>query len=152
MIHLSSTLVMKRTLVILTVFAMIGVQTVSCKSPVNQPVDSSGTLEESLDSTPYDSIPRDVTLTDQQKTFVANNNTFTLKFLKMVNDADNSGKSFVYSPLSITHVLCMVNDAAESITREEMQNILGFSDKGIKEVNNFCKSLIDGLPKVDTSV
>ena len=95
---------------------------------------------------------RGITLTEQQKTFVANNNAFTLKFLKAMNDADKSGKSFVYSPLSITYVLSMVNAASEGTTRTEMQNTLGFGNREIKDVNDFCKTLIDGLPRVDTSV
>ena len=59
---------------------------------------------------------RGIALTEQQKTFVADNNAFTLHFLKAVNDGDNSGKSFVYSPLSITYVLSMVNAASEGAT------------------------------------
>ena len=46
-----------------------------------------------------------VMLTAAQKQFANDNNTFTLKFLKTVNEADQSGKSFIYSPLSITYVL-----------------------------------------------
>ena len=141
---------MKQTLVILTLFAIIGMQTVSCTTAVNQPDDS---VEEDLiiqeDSA---STSVDVTLTDQQKNYVADNNAFTLRFLKMVNDADNSGKSFVYSPLSITYVLSMVNAAAEGTTRTELQNTLGFGNGKINEVNEFCKTMIAGLPKVDTSV
>lgn len=95
---------------------------------------------------------RGITLTEQQKTFVANNNAFTIKFLKAMNDADKSGKSFVYSPLSITYVLSMVNTASEGATRMELQNTLGFGNGEIKDVNGFCKRLIDGLPRVDTSV
>ena len=131
---------------------MIGIQSVSCNTPVSQPVDSDEAMEEMVINEPYDSISRDVTLTDMQQNFVADNNAFTLKFLKMVNDADNSGKSFVYSPLSITYVLSMVNAAAEGTTRTELQNTLGFGNGEIKDVNGFCKTLIDGLPMVDTSV
>jgi serpin B len=95
---------------------------------------------------------RGIALTEQQKTFVADNNAFTLHFLKAVNDGDNSGKSFVYSPLSITYVLSMVNAASEGATRMELQNTLGIGNGEIKDVNGFCKRLIDGLPRVDTSV
>lgn len=140
---------MKQALVILTLFGIIGMQMVSCTT-VNKPVDSAE--EELIQEEDFASTPVDVTLTDQQKNFVADNNAFTLKFLKMVNDADKSGTSFVYSPLSITYVLGMVNDASEGTTRTELQHTLGFGDGEIKEVNGFCKSLIDGLPKVDTSV
>ena len=54
-----------------------------------------------------------IVLTERQKQFANDNNAFTLDFLKTVNETDHSGKSFVYSPLSITYVLGMVNDAAE---------------------------------------
>ncbi len=141
---------MKQALVILTLFGIIGMQMVSCTTTVNKPVDSAE--EELIQEEDFASTPVDVTLTDQQKNFVADNNAFTLKFLKMVNDADKSGTSFVYSPLSITYVLGMVNDASEGTTRTELQHTLGFGDGEIKEVNGFCKSLIDGLPKVDTRV
>ena len=53
-----------------------------------------------------------IQLTQGQKQFANDNNGFTLNFLKTVNDVDKSGKSFIYSPLSITYVLGMVNDAA----------------------------------------
>ena len=56
--------------------------------------------------------PQPIQLTEEQRTFANDNNQFTLNFLKTVNDVDKSGKSFIYSPLSITYVLGMVNDAA----------------------------------------
>lgn len=93
-----------------------------------------------------------VMLTAAQKQFAADNNTFTLKFLKTVNEADQSGKSFIYSPLSITYVLGMVNDAAEGLTEKELEETLGFHEGGIQAVNEYCKKLIEGLPKVDNTV
>ena len=93
-----------------------------------------------------------VMLTAAQKQFAADNNTFTLKFLKTVNEADQSGKSFIYSPLSITYVLGMVNDAAEGLTEKELEETLGFHEGGIQAVNEYCKTLIEGLPKVDNTV
>ena len=58
------------------------------------------------------SDPQPIRLTAEQKVFANDNNQFTLNFLKTVNDVDKSGKSFIYSPLSITYVLGMVNEAA----------------------------------------
>ena len=43
-----------------------------------------------------------IELTQEQKQFATDNNRFTLNFLKTVNEADRRGKSFIYSPLSIT--------------------------------------------------
>ena len=98
------------------------------------------------------SEPIPINLTTEQQVFVNDNNQFTMKFLKTVNDVDQSGKSFIYSPLSITYVLGMVNDAAEGETERELEQTLGFHEGGIQAVNDYCKKLIDGLPKVDEKV
>jgi len=97
-----------------------------------------------------ESVP--VKLTAEQTLFVNDNNKFTMNFLKTVNEADRSGKSFIYSPLSITYVLGMVNDAATGLTEKELEETLGFHQGGIQAVNDYCKKLIDGLPKVDNKV
>ena len=93
-----------------------------------------------------------IQLTEAQIQFANDNNQFTLNFLKTVNDVDQNGKSFIYSPLSITYVLGMINDAAVGETEKEMEEILGFHEGGIKAVNDYCKKLIDSLPKVDEKV
>ena len=96
--------------------------------------------------------PQPIQLTEAQMVFANDNNQFTLNFLKTVNDVDKSGRSFIYSPLSITYVLGMVNDAAIGQTEKELEQTLGFHEGGIKAVNEYCKKLIDGLPKVDENV
>ena len=98
------------------------------------------------------SEPQPIELTPEQRVFANDNNGFTLNFLKAVNKAEQNGKSFIYSPLSITYVLGMVNDAAIGKTEEELEQTLGFHQGGIKAVNDYCKKLIDGLPKVDDKV
>ena len=97
-----------------------------------------------------ESVP--IELTTEQRVFANDNNQFTLNFLKTVNETDRSGKSFIYSPLSITYVLGMVNDAAVGETEKELEQTLGFHEGGIQAVNEYCKKLIDGLPKVDNKV
>ena len=96
--------------------------------------------------------PQPIQLTAEQKVFANDNNQFTLNFLKTVNEMDQSDKSFIYSPLSITYVLGMVNDAAIGDTEKELEQTLGFHKGGIKAVNDYCKKLIEGLPKVDNKV
>ena len=93
-----------------------------------------------------------IQMTEAQMVFANDNNQFTLNFLKTVNDVDKSGRSFIYSPLSITYVLGMVNDAAVGQTEQELEQTLGFHKGGIQAVNDYCKKLIDGLPKVDENV
>ena len=98
------------------------------------------------------SNPIPIQLTEEQRVFANDNNQFTLNFLKTVNEVDQSYKSFIYSPLSITYVLGMVNDAAIGETEKELEEALGFHEGGIQAVNDYCKKLIDGLPKVDEKV
>ena len=93
-----------------------------------------------------------INLTPEQQVFAYDNNQFALNFLNTVNETDLSGKSFIYSPLSIIYVLGMVNDAATGLTEKELEETLGFHKGGIQAVNDYCKKLIDGLPKVDDKV
>ena len=93
-----------------------------------------------------------VRLTDEQRTFANDNNRFTLNFLVSADKASRPGSSYVYSPLSVTYVLAMVNAAATGQTERELEQTLGFHEGGIQAVNDYCKKLIDGLPKVDAKV
>ncbi|MBR5028489.1 MAG: serpin family protein [Bacteroidales bacterium] len=136
---------MKKLLLILAA-ASFGCCMVCC----NQQVKTDPNDVETEDSLPD---PEPIEISKQQMdSLVAENNIFSLKLIKAMNDADRSGKSFIYSPLSITYVLSMVNDAAEGTTEQELEQVLGFRQGGIQAANGFCKTLIDSLPKIDTSV
>lgn len=93
-----------------------------------------------------------VQLTPEQRVFVKDNNKFSMNFLKTVNEGNQSGNSFVFSPLSITYVLGMVNDGSTGTTEKELEETLGFHSGGIKAVNEYCKNLIENLPKADKNV
>lgn len=93
-----------------------------------------------------------VQLTPEQRVFVKDNNKFSINFLKTVNEGNQSGNSFVFSPLSITYVLGMVNDGSTGTTEKELEETLGFHSGGIKTVNEYCKNLIENLPKADKNV
>lgn len=136
---------MKKLLLILAA-ASFGCFMVCC----NQQVKTDPNDVETEDSLPD---PEPIEMSEQQMdSLVAENNIFSLKLIKAMNDADRSGKSFIYSPLSITYVLSMVNDAAEGTTEQELEQVLGFRQGGIQAANGFCKLLIDSLPKVDKNV
>ena len=136
---------MKKNLFLLSAFVLSGAM-LSCAS--SEDIDNGDTKE--VVNMLSEAEP--IQLTQEQKLFAKDNNGFTLNFLKTVNDADKSGKSFIYSPLSITYVLGMVNDAAIGQTEQELEQTLGFHQGGIQAVNEYCKKLIDGLPKVDNTV
>lgn len=136
---------MKKNLILFSVLALSGAM-VSCAS--SDDID----LGEAKQVVNMLSESEPIQLTQEQQVFANDNNGFTLNFLKTVNDADKSGKSYIYSPLSITYVLGMVNDAAIGQTEQELEQVLGFHQGGIQAVNDYCKKLIDGLPKVDNKV
>ena len=123
----------------------------SCSSS-SDGVEELGDLGETKQVVNMLSEAKPIQLTKAQTVFVNDNNQFTLNFLKTVNETDQSGKSFIYSPLSITYVLGMVNDAATGQTEQELEQTLGFHEGGIQAVNDYCKNLIDNLPEVDEDV
>ena len=138
---------MKKNLFWLAAVVLSGAM-VSCSSSEEENVD----LGEAKTVVNMLTEAQPIQLTEAQRVFANDNNRFTLNFLKTVNEADQSGKSFIYSPLSITYVLGMVNDAATGETERELEQTLGFHEGGIKAVNDYCKKLIEGLPKVDEMV
>ena len=139
---------MKKNLFLIVAIALGSVMLQGCASSEEENVD----LGETKTVVNMLSEAQPIQLTMEQQTFANDNNQFTLNFLKTVNDVDKTGKSFIYSPLSITYVLGMVNDAATGATEKELEQVLGFHEGGIKAVNDYCRKLIDGLPKVDEKV
>lgn len=137
---------MKKIFPLIAIFALSGTM-LSCTSSDNavNPNENKDVVNMLPEQVP-------IKLTQKQKVFANNNNGFILNFLKTVNDIDQSGKSFIYSPLSIIYVLSMVNDAATGETEKELEQILGFHEGGIQAVNEYCKKLIEGLPKTDNGI
>ena len=139
---------MKKNLFLLAAVVLSGAM-LSCSSSSDDVVEDLGDAKQVVNML---SEAQPIELTNAQRVFANDNNQFTLNFLKTVNETDRSGKSFIYSPLSITYVLGMVNDAATGQTEQELEQTLGFHQGGIKAVNDYCKNLIDNLPKVDNKV
>lgn len=121
-----------------------------------QPTDSTGTggPVNPVDDTAVYMLPAPqyIGLTSTQKSISLGNNAFTLHFLKAVNDADQTGKSFIYSPLSMAYVLSMVDNAAEGETRQEIERTLGFNQGSLDDANEYYKMLIEELPQTDPNV
>ena len=114
---------------------------------------SSETIED-VGGPKYVNMYREVTpvqLTAEQTVFANDNNGFTLNFFQSLN-GKTKNRSIICSPLSITYVLSMVNDAATGTTEQELEQTLGFHKGGIQAVNDYCKNLIDNLPHVDEKV
>ena len=137
---------MRSNLLIKAAIAACSVVLLSCSSSEDEQVGS----EKKFVNLVAEQQP--VQLTPEQRVFVKDNNKFSINFLKTVNEGNQSGNSFVFSPLSITYVLGMVNDGSTGTTEKELEETLGFHSGGIKAVNEYCKNLIENLPKADNNV
>lgn len=137
---------MRSNLLIKAAIAACGVVLLSCSSSDEEQV---GTEKKFVNMV---AERQSVQLTPEQRVFVKDNNKFSMNFLKTVNEGNQSGNSFVFSPLSITYVLGMVNDGSTGTTEKELEETLGFHSGGIKAVNEYCKNLIENLPKADKNV
>ena len=93
-----------------------------------------------------------IRLNDRQREMMMLNNRFAFRFMKAADSKDTGGKGFIYSPLSITLLMGMINDGATGETRREIEEALGFGSNDAEEVNEYCKTLMEGLPGVDPSV
>ena len=115
----------------------------SCKS-------SSG-LDQFPKNTVY-MIPesKPIKLSDEQREYVKHNNQFALRLFGKINK-EMDKQSTIYSPISITYLLGMLNSGATGGTREQITNVLGFGDDA-KGLNEFCAKMIKESPFADSGV
>lgn len=91
-------------------------------------------------------------LTAPQKSLVENNNDFSFHLFRTVNQINGTKKSCILSPISVTYMLGMINDAATDQTQEEITNTLGLSGKTAREINELCQTLMTQAPELDGQV
>lgn len=92
--------------------------------------------------------PGKVEVSDAERGMVSANNGFAFSILKELT-AGGAGKSVMVSPASLTYGMSMVAAGAESPTRSEIYDMLGFSGSASSDVNNLCKTLISGRTALD---
>lgn len=72
---------------------------------------------------------------------------------KVFANHENVGKeNFLFSPISASCALAMVQNGAEGETAKEIADVLGLSGYSHEEINDYFKTLINGLANEDTSV
>ena len=91
-----------------------------------------------------------IALSRSQTCFVRNNNGFAFDLFKKVSESA-SGKSMILSPISITFALGMVDNGADGVTRQEINKVLGYDEKEIDELNDYCKTMLKESSKTDPS-
>jgi len=86
-------------------------------------------------------------LSTKQAGYVARGNDFAFSFLDEVGSV--SEKDFVISPLSMQFLLGMILDGANGDTAAEICATLGYGAGETDEVDAFCRSMLNQLPKLD---
>ena len=97
----------------------------------------------SPDKNPYKAL----SLSTRQSEFVTTGQEFSLNFIDRVQQ--ESEKDYVISPLSMQFLLGMILDGTDKNTSDQICNTLGYGKGEVKEVNEFCRAMIDQLPKLD---
>lgn len=108
--------------------AAIALVTASCNPAVNNPYKA---LE----------IPTKAT------EFVEKGHDFSLEFVDRINAAEK--KDYIVSPLSMQFLLGMILNGAQGATADEICDVLGYGAGEIEDVNQFCQSMLEQLPKLD---
>jgi serine protease inhibitor len=82
---------------------------------------------------------------------LGSSNKFGLNLLKSVNHIADTQNVFI-SPFSVLQALSMTYNGANGLTKDEMANVLGFSDYSELEINNYNQSLTAALLAADAKV
>ena len=94
-----------------------------------------------------------IELTKAQDEMVDNGNVFAFDLIKTVAESDElQGKDFMLSPLSISFVLGALNNGATGQTSEEILSAIGFEGSTANDINEYCKTILQGCPNVDDLV
>ena len=94
---------------------------------------------------PIKNVRHDISLTEEERQLVGNNNDFAFRLFNLARGEDNS----IMSPLSITYALGMMNNGAAGQTQQEICDVLGFGDAGVDGVNQFCRKMLSEVPTLD---
>ncbi len=79
--------------------------------------------------------------------FVEKGHDFSLEFVDRINDFEK--KDFIVSPMSMQFLLGMILNGAQGATADEICDVLGYGAGEIEDVNQFCQSMLEQLPKLD---
>ncbi len=79
--------------------------------------------------------------------FVQKGESFTFEFIDRIN-AEAKG-DYIMSPLSMQFLLGMILDGTQGQTADEIAAVLGYGAGETTQVNEYCLSMLQQLPKLD---
>ena len=101
----------------------------------------------------HEPMPIQYNLSKVQEEMVNEGNNFSFNLLKAVSaDSEFSGKDFMVSPLGISFVLGALNNGASGETSDEILSTLGFNGCTTDDINEYCRTILQGCQIVDDKV
>ncbi len=94
---------------------------------------------------------KDIVLTKAQQEVLNSSQVFAIDFFKEMCRDLEKGNLFV-SPLSASMALSAVTNGGVGTTMEDMKATLGFGNFSLEQMNDFYKTLVPALKKVDNTV
>ncbi|MBO4476610.1 MAG: serpin family protein [Bacteroidales bacterium] len=90
---------------------------------------------------------KELRLSTKAAEYIQKGNDFSLSFMEKINEAEEG--SYVISPLSLQYLLGMILNGAKGQTADEICEVLGYGAGETGSVNEYCKSMLTQLPKLD---
>jgi len=104
----------------------------------------------------FKSEPSEIELSPKSASLVESNNSFGFSFFEKIVETEESGKNIMVSPLSVSQALSMAINGAAGNTFSQMQQVLGFNDYSLTDLNtcnqNITSSLVNHDPKVKMEI
>jgi len=94
----------------------------------------------------------DIPLTRAEEKIVANNNDFAFNLFRKITETNKQDHNLFISPLSVTVAFSMLNNGAASITKDEIQEALGYKDLTLDEINEFYKKILKAAVDIDPQI
>ena len=125
----------KTVLFIIGIIVSIVIQT-SCTSDDDSKIRQEKEQVENNQEPLIKQTPGGIILTENQMTMVDKSNQFALNLMRETSKGISS--NMVISPLSVAYMLGILNDGANSTTRQEITHALGYDNCNAKTINEFA--------------
>ena len=89
--------------------------------------------------------PKEIELTEDERELIASNNDFAFNLFRKARGTESS----IFSPLSITYALGLLNNGADGQTLQEINQTLGFGKAGADAINAFCRKMLTEAGTLD---
>lgn len=93
----------------------------------------------------------EISFSEKEQVINCAGNQFSFDLFRQLSSLDSAENMFV-SPFSVSCALGMVNYGASGVTHQEIMEVMQISDSVALVLNAYHQKLIDGLPRLDSSV